>query len=232
VDHASGRAQRMKGPLWLRLGLLCLFVIGVGSVVRLLGFDLAQMTPERVRAFVASFGVWAPAVYLLVYGQPIVPLPASIVIVAAGLAFGPFWGMLAALGGGTLRACNQFAVARWLGQDAVAKLLKGKITAFNERIGERGFSTVLLIRLIPNVPFDVQNYGLGFSQVRFLPYMLATFLGIIPGSFAFVYFGYSLTDPKQVWKLLLALLFIVGLVFAQRAWKASRRQAATGDRRA
>ncbi len=215
----------MKGSTAVKLGLFVLFVIGIGWAIKALGIDARQLTPEHVRTFVLSFGVWAPAIYLLCYGQPIVPIPASIMTITGGLAFGPLWGTLAALLGATIRACTEFAVARLLGREAVARLLKGKVAALDQKIGENGFQAVLLIRIIPNVPFDLQNYGLGFSRVKFLPYAMATFLGIIPGCFAFVYLGYSLTDLKQIWKLLVAILIIVGLMLAQRAW--SRRRSNT-----
>jgi uncharacterized membrane protein YdjX (TVP38/TMEM64 family) len=210
--------------MWAKLALFVAIVVGIGWVLKAVGIDLAQLTPDRVRSFVLSFGIWAPVIYLLAYGQPIVPLPASVMTITGGLAFGPLWGALAALGGATVRACSEFLVARLLGREAVAKLLKGKVAQLDQKIGAHGFKTVLLIRLIPNLPFDMQNYGLGFSQVRFGPYALASFLGMIPGSFAYVYLGYSLTDPKQIWKLLLAVLLIVGLMLAQRAWKSRQRQ--------
>jgi uncharacterized membrane protein YdjX (TVP38/TMEM64 family) len=133
-----------------------------------------------------------------------------------GLAFGPLWGMLAALGAATARACTQFGVARLLGREAVAKLLRGRAAALDQKIGQNSFKTVLLVRLIPNVPFDMQNYGLGFSRARFIPYAVATLLGMIPGCFAFVYLGYSLTDPAQIWKLLVAILLIAGLILLQQ----------------
>ena len=220
----------MKGSTWVKLGAFLLLVIGLGWVLKALGVDFTQVTPERIRGFVLSFGIWAPAIYLLAYGQPIIPLPASVMTITGGLAFGPLWGALAALGGATVRACSEFLVARLLGREAVAKLLKGKVAELDQKIGAHGFKTVLLIRLIPNLPFDVQNYGLGFSQVRFGPYALASFLGMIPGSFAYVYLGYSLTDPKQIWKLGVAILIIVGLMLAQRAWKSRQHQTpAPGD---
>lgn len=208
----------MKRPIWLKLGLLALIAVGIYGIARAAGFDARQITPGKVREFVLSFGIWAPAIYLVIYGQPLVPLPASVMTITGGLAFGPAWGTLAALVGATIRACSEFLVARLLGREAVAKLLKGKIAVLDQRIGEHGFQTVLLIRLIPSLPFDVLNYGLGFSRVRFAPYAVASFFGMIPGSFAYVYLGYSLTDPKQLWKLGLAILLIVGLIFAQRAW--------------
>ncbi|MBI3323864.1 MAG: TVP38/TMEM64 family protein [Candidatus Omnitrophica bacterium] len=216
----------MKDSTWMKLGVFVLVVLGIGWALRALGVDLTHVTPERVRGFVLSFGIWAPLVYLAAYGQPLIPLPASVMTITGGLAFGPAWGTLAALVGATIRACSEFAVARLLGREAVAKLLKGKIAALDEKISEHGFRTVLLIRLIPNVPFDVQNYGLGFSQVRFLPYALASFVGMAPGAFAYVYLGYSLTDPKQIWKLVLAILIIVGLFFGQRAWTSRRAKPA------
>lgn len=212
----------MKPSTWVKLLILAALLLSVWWGLRLLGFEVSDLTPDRVRTFVLSFGVWAPAIYLAVYGQPIVPLPASILTIAGGLAFGPGWGTVAALTGGTVRACGQFLIAKLLGRETVAKLLKGRLAAVDERIGANGFVAVLLIRLIPNVPFDLQNYGLGFSRVRFGPYALATFLGMIPGSFAFVYLGYSLTDPKQLWKLGVAVLLIIGLIVLQRLLKSRR----------
>ena len=213
----------MKGTTWLQLGAFVLLVVGLIWGLRTLGVDVTKVTPEKVRSFVLSFGMWAPAIYLLTYGQPIVPLPASVMTIAGGLAFGPLWGTLAALAGATTRACTQFGVARWLGREAVAKLLKGRAASLDTALSNNSFKAVLLIRLIPNFPYDVQNYGLGFSQARFAPFALATALGIIPASFAFVYLGYSLTDPAQIWKLLVAILVIVGLMLAQRAWKPRRK---------
>ena len=208
-----------------KLVLLVFLIAGVGWGLRALGLDLTAVTPEKVRAFILGFGIWAPLVYLAAYGQPLVPLPASVMTLTGGLAFGPLWGTLAALAGATTRACSEFAVARLLGRQAVEKLLKGKVAALDEQIGAHGFRTVLLIRLIPNLPFDVQNYGLGFSRVRFAPYALASVLGMAPGAFAYVYLGYSLTDPKQLWKLGMAILLVIGLMAATTAWK--RRQAAS-----
>ncbi|MBI3312555.1 MAG: TVP38/TMEM64 family protein [Candidatus Omnitrophica bacterium] len=225
------RPNTVGRPTWLKLSLLALVAVGIYGIARIVGFDVRQMTPERVRGFVLSFGIWAPAIYLLAYGQPLVPLPASVMTITGGLAFGPAWGTLAALVGATLRACSEFLVARLLGREAVVKLLKGKAATLDQRIGEHGFQAVLLIRLIPSLPFDMLNYGLGFSRVRFAPYALASFLGMIPGSFAYVYLGYSLTDPRQFWKLGLAILLIVGLILAQRAWSKRHRTPVHGDRR-
>ena len=202
-----------------RIALLILIVVGIGGVLRACGVDVRDLSPERLQQFLLSFGIWAPAIYLLAYGQPLVPLPASVMTITGGLAFGPWWGTLAALTGATVRACAEFGIARLLGRAAVAKLLKGKVAALDEKLGANGFKAVLFIRLLPNLPFDVQNYGLGFSRVRFAPYALASVLGMMPGCFAFVYFGYSLTDPRQLWKLVLAVVIIAGLMWAQRLWK-------------
>ena len=209
-------------PLWARALLVVLIVAAAVWRLGALGLQMTDITPEKIRAFVLSYNGWAPAVYLLIYGQPLVPLPASVMGMTAGLAFGPLWGMLAALIGATMRACTQFGIARWIGRETMAKFLRGRAARLHRRIGRHGFHAVLLIRLIPNVPYDMQNYGLGFSRVLFRPYALATLLGVIPASFAFAYLGDSLTDLRQLWKFLLAVLVVAGLVFAQHVL--SRRQ--------
>lgn len=207
-----------KSAVWKILIALG-FPVGLWLILRSLGINLNELSPQRVQNFVRSFGVWAPLVYLGIYAQPIIPIPAGMVTIAGGLAFGPFWGTLIVLIGATTRAVLEFLIARFLGQRAVSKLLKGKTANLNQKLGENDFQAVLLIRLIPNLPFDVQNYGLGLTCVKFTPYFIATALGMIPGTFAFVFLGYSLTDPKQIWKLGLIVLVIIGIIFGQRAWQ-------------
>lgn len=215
----------MTRSAWWKLIGFAAGMVALWFGLRAAGVDLFAIRPERVRQFVLSFGALAPLIYLLVYSQPIVPFPASILTIAGGLAFGPVWGTVAAVTGATTRACGQFGVARLLGYDTVAKLLRGRrAAALNDKIRANSFQTVLWIRLIPNVPFDMQNYGLGFSKVRFGPYALATFLGILPSCFVFVYLGYSLTDPRHLWKFLLAILLMAGLSFLPRTWSALRQR--------
>lgn len=214
----------MSRATWIKLVVLGLLIVGLLMALRTCcGFNVLLLTPEKVRAFVLSFGAWAPIVYLAVYAQPLVPLPATVMAATAGLAFGTTWGALAAVTGATLRACTQFCIARLVGQDAIKKLFRGNAIKLYRTTGRIGFKTVLLIRVLPNFPYDVQNYALGFSEVRFAPYLMGTILGIAPASIAFVYFGYSITDVRQLWKMFLAMLVIVGLVAAQRVWAAKRQ---------
>lgn len=184
-----------------------------------LGVDATTLSPERVRVAVLSYGAWAPLAYFVAFGQPMVPLPGSVMIALAGLVFGTTWGPVAGLAGATLRASTSFLIARWLGRETVSRLLHGRVARLDEKIGRHAFKAVFFIRLIPNVPFDMQNYGLGFSRVRFGPYVLATALGLIPASIAYAYLGDSLTNPRQFWKVLVAVGLILALVAAKLAWK-------------
>jgi uncharacterized membrane protein YdjX (TVP38/TMEM64 family) len=75
------------------------------------------------------------------------------------------------------------------------------------------------------VPLDMQNYALSFSRVRFSPYILGTALGFLPGSIAYAYLGDSLTEPGQLWKLVLAVCLVLVLVLLPRLWRPARRRA-------
>ena len=206
-------ARRRK---WLRL-ILLLLVIGGGLLfAQWLGLDVRQITPDRIRTYVLSFGMWAPLVYFLIYAQPIIPLPASIMTMAAGIAFGLSRGMVYAVAGATVRACGQFLLVRGLGREAVAGLLRGRLATLDQWVKGRALSTVIWVRVIPNVPFDMQNFALGFSQVSFAAFALGTFLGLLPGLFAWVYLGHALSDPKHLWKAFAAIAILAGLWFLRR----------------
>ena len=218
--------MKRTDALWAKIGVVAVLAVSAVWALNALGLDLRHVTPEKVRAFVLARDGLAPILYLCVYGQPLVPLPATVMWVAGGLAFGPLWGALAALAGAMIRACTQFGVGRWVGRETLLKLFKGRAPILPEHIGAQRFHTILLIRLIPNVPYDMQNYGLSFSRAPFGTYALATFFGVIPSSVAFAYLGYSVTDLRQLWKVLLAVLLVAGLVIAQRVWSRRRASAA------
>lgn len=182
-------------------------------------FAQSGLKPEKIRDFIQSFGLWAPLIYALIYAQPIVPVPALLLTISGGLAFGPFRGLILVLLSATLRAVLEFLIARWLGREAVAKLLKGNFARLDDLLASNSFYAVFLIRMIPNLPFDVQNYGLGLSKIPFKPYLWATFLGMLPGTAMFVYFGHALTEPQHIWKLFLIIGLIVLLLFAQKVYR-------------
>jgi uncharacterized membrane protein YdjX (TVP38/TMEM64 family) len=100
------------------------------------------------------------------------------------------------------------------------------MTNLDEKIEKHGFLTVLLIRLIPNVAWDIQNLSLGLTKVKFRDYFFATLIGIIPGSFAFVYFGSSLIkvlfNPKNFWMIIVAILIFAGVYILQKYLRSKR----------
>lgn len=207
---------------WVKLGIL---LVGLGGVVALLphlGVRWSELSPDQVRSYVLSFGWWAPAAYFLLYAQPIVPLPISIVCMAGGVAFGLVGGIALSLVASTVRGCGQFLIAKTFGREAVESLLKGRWAALDASIGRNAFWTVVWVRIVPNVPFDLQNYSLGCSRVPFKAFAVATFVGLIPGISLWVWAGHTLTDLSQLWKVVAVLLVFAGVWGLQHRYRARR----------
>ena len=96
-----------------------------------------------------------------------------------------------------------------MGRGFVEKLAKGRLKTFDDSAAEHGIQVMLFLRLVPLFPFNVLNYAAGLSKIRFMDYLIGTLVGIIPGTFAYVYLGSSLTDILS-WKFLSAVaLFLV-----------------------
>ena len=213
--------MKLLKNVWVKLAIIILFFVLVYVLLRVFNVDYSKISPEKVREKILSFGLWAPIVYIVFYSlRPLILFPAAVTSMVGGLAFGPVFGTVYTVIGATICAVVEFFVARFFGRGAIARFLKGKLVSVDEAIEKHGFATVLLIRLIPNAPYDVQNYSLGLTRVRPRDYCLATFIGIIPGTFMFVYLGYSLSDPKQLWKIMLAALLFVGLYLLQKYLRA------------
>ena len=107
------------------------------------------------------------------------------------------------------------------------KLLRGKVAQLDQTLGQTSFKTVLLVRLVSAIPFDMQNYGLGFSQVKFGPYAWATVWGLLPWTVVYVYLGHTLTDSHGVWTLAVGLVAITALLSYSHRWYLNRRRIPT-----
>ncbi|MBI2222256.1 MAG: TVP38/TMEM64 family protein [Acidobacteria bacterium] len=118
-------------------------------------------------------------------------LPGSILTLAAGFAFGPFWGLAVASPASVCGATCAFLLGRTLLRDwAAARVGRSpRLKAVDGAIGREAFKIVVLLRLSPLFPFNVLNYALSLTQVRLRTYVLASFLGMLPGTALYVYLG-------------------------------------------
>jgi len=117
--------------------------------------------------------------------------PGSILTIGAGFAFGLWKGFLAVSAGATLGASLAFLVARFIARDKVEAIARRneKFRQIDNAIGKQGAKLIFLLRLSPVIPFNLSNYFYGLTGVKFWPYVLASWIGMIPGTFLYVYIG-------------------------------------------
>ena len=117
--------------------------------------------------------------------------PGSVLMTAAGAAFGLTRGFLTAQASATLGAGLAFLVSRYIARRQVERWVSSKpaFTAVDEAIGSEGWKIVLLTRCCPLFPYIFQNYAFGLTRVSFAHYALGSFLGLVPTTLAFAYLG-------------------------------------------
>lgn len=151
--------------------------------------------------WVRAAGVAGAAVYAAAYvAATLLLLPGSALTAGAGFAYGPLWGTLLVSPVSVLAATLAFLLGRSALRGWVARKLGAdpRFTAVDEAIGSGGFKIVLLLRLSPLFPFNLLNYGLGLTRVRLRDFVLASFLGMLPGTFLYVYLGSLVTSASEL----------------------------------
>ena len=164
--------------------------------------------------FVRSFGPWAPVLFVVIYisASPI-PFLATFLSAASGLVFGALWGTILAVFSASLSALVPFTLARRLGQEWVSSKLEGKKleNLYHKSEGQGGFLFVMFMRMVPIIPWELQNYIAGLSKVSYLTFIPATIVGIIPGTFSLVFLGSAIRDPGS-WQFWLGIGLTVGVM--------------------
>ncbi len=151
---------------------------------------------QRLRQFIASYGIWGPIIYLTVWSlAPALFLPGLPITLAGGVLFGPFWGVVYTGFGATVGASLAFLTARYLARDWVGSKLRGtKLAALDDKVARHGWKIVAFTRLIPVFPYFLLNYAFGLTRISLAAYAVATFFAMLPWTIAFVYFSSHILD--------------------------------------
>lgn len=157
-------------------------------------------------------------------------LPGTPLTLLTGSLLGSLWGTVVALIGNTAGAALAFLLSRYVFKDYVQMTLLPKyprIKEYEQRLEREAFLTVVILRLTPLFPFNGLNFLLGVTNISFGAYVLGSFIGMIPGTFAFVYFGESLRMFSLV-KVLFAVVGIAGLIYIGHRYEKSRATSSGG----
>lgn len=186
---------------------------------------------EEVRSVVTGAGAWAPVLYVGTFATlTLVAAPRNVLTTVGAALFGIVVGVVLSWIAALLGAVAGFALGRFLGSGAVARLTRGRLERVSATLRDRGTEAVLAARLMPVVPFTAVNYGAGALGVRLRHFVLGTAVGIVPGTVAYAVLGaYALEDPWLVGGVGagLLVLFAGWVVIGRR--RAERRQRASGE---
>lgn len=169
--------------------LLCVALLPVTDLLAQL---LLFMQANPAVAWILFIVVYVLAVVLL--------LPGSVITLGGGWLFGLGQGFLLVSLASTFGATLAFLLGRSFARDWVGARLATmpRFAALDQAIAERGAVVVFLTRLAPIFPFNLLNYALGLTQIRLRQYVLASWLGMMPGTLLYVYLGSIASDLSSL----------------------------------
>ncbi|MBT3356707.1 FAD-dependent oxidoreductase [bacterium] len=203
----------MKNIKLIKLVGGLLLVLAMIFLVREL--DLTEyLSVSKAQEKISEFGILAPVFFIVtLIVMTISFLPVTPLDFVAGALFGTFLGVVYVVIGATIGATIAFWFTRTFGRPFVEKQLAGKfkkLDYYDKKISANGLGIMLFLRLVPLFPFNGLNFAMGLTKIKFKDYFLGTLFGIIPGSFAYVYFGESLAMAN--WNnLVIAVLLLISL---------------------
>jgi uncharacterized membrane protein YdjX (TVP38/TMEM64 family) len=147
--------------------------------------------------WIRGLGFWGPALLVVAYVVAcLLFIPGLLLSIGAGFVFGVPLGTATVSVGSTLGAALAFLVGRTLFRDSISQMIatNPKFAALDRAVGREGFKIVLLARLSPVLPFNLLNYAFGLTPVALRNYVLASWIGMLPGTIAYVYVGSTLAS--------------------------------------
>lgn len=224
--------MRLRAGLLAAMAVLGLAALGVWWFAPSVLVEAQRLLDrETLEALVARAGNWGPVLIIGLMTVAVVasPIPSAPIALAAGAAYGHFWGTVQVVLGAELGALIAFGLARALGRDAVRRLFGDRVDA--GLLGSQNALTwtVFASRLMPFVSFDMISYAAGLSCLHAWRFALATLAGIVPASFLLAHVGLEAAsgDMSRATWVVLGLGLVAGLPLL---WIAVRRRKKTESR--
>ncbi|MCC5014211.1 MULTISPECIES: TVP38/TMEM64 family protein [unclassified Legionella] len=190
-----------------------------------------QQNAPLVLSYIKDLGWLAPVLFVLFYClATILLLPTMVLTFAGGALFGPVLGVLFNLIGATAGAACAFCISRHLATNWFTSRRGPKINKLISGVERSGWQFVGLIRLIPIIPFNLVNYGLGLTQIKFRHYVITTFIFLTPGEIIYTYCGHAgmdaLTHPTPFYKSssIITLIILGFLLLTFKLFKSYQRR--------
>lgn len=228
VDLDVGPSRQSSSMIWIQRAVVGAVWVGAIVAWQIHQSSTGRSVTETAQAFIDVVGGswWGLFAYVLVYlARPIVLFPASVLTIAGGILFGPVVGVLVVVLAANASAMVAYGVGRLLGRPLSGVDIdagdRSMVRRWSSRMRDSSFETVLIMRLL-FLPYDLVNYLAGLLQLRWLPFLLATALGSLPGTVSFVLLGASLDrvddglggiDPVAL--VASVVIFVVSLVLAR-----------------
>lgn len=185
---------------WLIAGAVVL--VGAALLAQRAGLvDLMDPRhPAHFRAWVESFGPWAPLMFVGAYVlAEVLFIPWFSLTVLGGIAFGPFWGTALCSVAATIGSTLDFAAARYTLRPAATRWVarSPRLHRLDAGLVEHGWRILLVSRLIPFFPLGVTNGAYGLSRIRLVSFMLVSWLCSLPATAAYTLAAGSLVDGTR-----------------------------------
>ena len=159
-----------------------------------------HITPGQLHGFISRWGSLAPLAYIGSFALlPVFFFPVAVLALAGGLLFGLWLGSLYTFLGAMFNCTLMFLLARYVGRKKVEQMIQNRLSLFwQEKLkgleGRGGFLLLVILRLIPAVPYNLINYAFGLTGMKFTTYLIGSAIGIVPGTLAFINIGDKAMD--------------------------------------
>lgn len=178
----------LRKKVWLLAGL----VVGMIFLAILWrgGLFGDGLSIEVLAARMRQYGATTNPVFavLMVVGASIVAVPLAVIIIATGIAFGPWWGVGFVMLGATIGGCLSYSIGRGLGHQALCRLAGDRVNRLSAALGAHGLISVIVIRMLPIAPFAIANMVAGATHIRFRDFVMGTLIGMLPGVLVMTFF--------------------------------------------
>ena len=230
-------AAETKGFPWMKV---IVAVLVVGGLFALFRFLPVKDWIEQFKSYVQGKGAIGYVLFGLVYiGVSLIPGgPAALLTLAAGAIWGIVTGTIVVSISSVTAATIAFLLARTVFRQRVEKMTAGnaKFQSLNRAIGKEGAKIVALVRLSPVFPFTFINYAFGLTPVKLATYVLASWIAMLPGTLAYVYFGAAVgavagnaTGTQKTIKIALGVAAVIATIIIARIAAKSIKSAGVDD---